>query len=170
MPITSSGSKPITDQDLGEILTLSQKGPLPKRKLLSFDTKPIAVAWMVWSVQKRNRCKNFERWCQTDIFQNSHFRRSEESNRLFRLWWNILQGRFENSGNEIRTITNDCGGSSWKTFEFSTSQNAQFRKHYQFRFLYIQSCRCFKIVRIWERLEEYIGLNRVTLTLPPNMK
>ena len=29
-PFTSSGSKPITNQDLAEILTLSQKGPLPE--------------------------------------------------------------------------------------------------------------------------------------------
>ena len=46
MPITSSGSKPITDQDLGEILTLSQKGPLPERKLLSFDRNPLQ--WPEW--------------------------------------------------------------------------------------------------------------------------
>ena len=29
-PIASSGSKPMTNQDLAEILTLSQKGPLPE--------------------------------------------------------------------------------------------------------------------------------------------
>ena len=36
-PITSSGSKLITNQDLAEILTLSHKGPFPERKLSSFD-------------------------------------------------------------------------------------------------------------------------------------
>ena len=36
-PITSSGSKPITNQDLDEILTLSLKSPLPEWKLSSYD-------------------------------------------------------------------------------------------------------------------------------------
>ena len=40
-PFTSSGSKPITNQDLAEILTLSQKGPLPEWKLSSFDGNPL---------------------------------------------------------------------------------------------------------------------------------
>ena len=45
-PITSSGSKPITDQGLAEILTPSQKGPLPEWKLSSFDGNPLQ--WPVW--------------------------------------------------------------------------------------------------------------------------
>ena len=58
--ITSSGSKPITNQDLAEILTLSQKGPLPEWKLSSFDGNPLQ--WPEWflSVQKCNRCKCFK--------------------------------------------------------------------------------------------------------------
>ena len=45
-PITSSDSKPITNQDLAEILTLSQKGPLPGWKLSSFDGNPLQ--WPEW--------------------------------------------------------------------------------------------------------------------------
>ena len=45
-PFTSSGSKPITNQDLAEILTLSQKGPLPEWKLSSFDGNPLQ--WPEW--------------------------------------------------------------------------------------------------------------------------
>ena len=45
-PFTSSGSKPITNQDLAEILTLSQKGPLPEWKLSSFDENPLQ--WPEW--------------------------------------------------------------------------------------------------------------------------
>ena len=48
-PITSSGSKPITNQDLAEILTLSQKGPLPEWKLSSFDGNPLQ--WPEWFSQ-----------------------------------------------------------------------------------------------------------------------
>ena len=51
---------------------------------------------------------------------------------------------------------NDCGGSSRKAFEILLSQKAQFTKHYQFCFMYTQSHRCFKIVRLSLRLEEYI--------------
>ena len=45
-PIMSSGSKPITNQDLAEILTLSQKGSLPEWKLSSFDGSPLQ--WPEW--------------------------------------------------------------------------------------------------------------------------
>ena len=45
-PFTSSNSKPITNQDLAEILTLSQKGPLPEWKLSSFDGNPLQ--WPEW--------------------------------------------------------------------------------------------------------------------------
>ena len=45
-PFTSSGSKPITNQDLAEILTLSQKGPLPEWKLSFFDGNPLQ--WPEW--------------------------------------------------------------------------------------------------------------------------
>ena len=45
-PFTASSSKPITNQDLVEILTLSQKGPLPERKLSSFDGNPLQ--WPEW--------------------------------------------------------------------------------------------------------------------------
>ena len=45
-PITSSGSKPIINQDLVEILKLSQKGPLPEWKLSSFDGNPLE--WPEW--------------------------------------------------------------------------------------------------------------------------
>ena len=72
-------------------------------------------------------------------------------------------------GVEIRKTTNDCGGSSWQTFVFSLSQNAQFRKHYQFRFLYIQSCRCFQIVSNEYDLKSSSVLNQVSKLLP-NMK
>ena len=40
-PFTSSSSKPIIKQDPAEILTLSQKGPLPEWKLSSFDGNPL---------------------------------------------------------------------------------------------------------------------------------
>ena len=46
---TSSGSKPITNQDLAEILTLSQKGPLPEWKLSCFDGNPLQ--WPEWFCQ-----------------------------------------------------------------------------------------------------------------------
>ena len=39
-PIMSWSSKPITDQDLAETLTLSQKDRLPDWKLSSFDKNP----------------------------------------------------------------------------------------------------------------------------------
>ena len=45
-PFTSSGSKPITNQDLAEILTLSQKGPLPEGNLSSFDGN--LLQWPEW--------------------------------------------------------------------------------------------------------------------------
>ena len=45
-PFTSSSSKPITNQDLAEILSLSQKGPLPEWKLSSFDGNPLQ--WPEW--------------------------------------------------------------------------------------------------------------------------
>ena len=45
-PFTSPGSKPITNQDLAKILTLSQKGPLPEWKLSSFDGNPLQ--WPEW--------------------------------------------------------------------------------------------------------------------------
>ena len=45
-PFTSSGSKAITNKDLAEILTLSQKGPLPEWKLSSFDGNPLQ--WPEW--------------------------------------------------------------------------------------------------------------------------
>ena len=45
-PITSSGSKPITNQDLAEILTLSQKSDLPEWKLSSLDGNPLQ--WPEW--------------------------------------------------------------------------------------------------------------------------
>ena len=45
-PFTSSGSEPIANQDLAEILTLSQKGPLPEWKLSSFDGNPLQ--WPEW--------------------------------------------------------------------------------------------------------------------------
>ena len=45
-PFMSSGSKPITNQDLAEILTLSQKGPLPEWKLSSFDGN--LLQWPEW--------------------------------------------------------------------------------------------------------------------------
>ena len=45
-PITSSGSKQITNQDLAEILTLSQRGSLPEGKLSSFDENPLQ--WPEW--------------------------------------------------------------------------------------------------------------------------
>ena len=45
-PITSSGSKLITYQDLAEGLTLSQKGPLPEWKLSSFDGN--LLQWPEW--------------------------------------------------------------------------------------------------------------------------
>ena len=45
-PITSSGSRPITNQDLAKILTLSQKDPLPEWKLSSFDVNPLQ--WPDW--------------------------------------------------------------------------------------------------------------------------
>ena len=45
-PFTSSSSKPITNQDLAEILTLSQKGTLPEWKLSSFDGNPLQ--WPEW--------------------------------------------------------------------------------------------------------------------------
>ena len=45
-PITSSCSKPISNQDLAEILTLSQKGPLPEWKLSSFDGN--LLQWPEW--------------------------------------------------------------------------------------------------------------------------
>ena len=45
-PITSSGSKPITNQDLAAILTLSQKDPLPGWKLSSFDGNHLQ--WPEW--------------------------------------------------------------------------------------------------------------------------
>ena len=49
-PITSSSSKPIFNEDLAEVLTLSQKGPLPEWKLSSFDGKPL---WLVESTSTR---------------------------------------------------------------------------------------------------------------------
>ena len=49
---TSLGSKPITNQDLAEILTLSQKGPLPEWKLSSFDGNPLQ--WPEWFGQFKN--------------------------------------------------------------------------------------------------------------------
>ena len=54
---TSSGCKPITNQDLAEILTLSQKGTLPEWKLSSFDGKCLLglndlVSSKVQSMQK----------------------------------------------------------------------------------------------------------------------
>ena len=51
-PFTSSGSKPITNQGLAEILTLSQKGPLPEWKLSSFDGNPLQ--WPKWFGQFKN--------------------------------------------------------------------------------------------------------------------
>ena len=45
-PITSSGSKPITYQDLAKILTMNRKGPLPEWKLSSFDGSPLQ--WLEW--------------------------------------------------------------------------------------------------------------------------
>ena len=46
VPITPLGSKPITNQALAGILTLSQKGPLPEWKLSSFDENPLQ--WPGW--------------------------------------------------------------------------------------------------------------------------
>ena len=51
-PITSSGNKSITNQDLAEILTLSQKCPLPEWNLSSFDGNPFQ--WPLWFVQFRS--------------------------------------------------------------------------------------------------------------------
>ena len=51
-PVTSSGSKPITNQDLAEILTLKQKGPLPEWKLSIFDGSPLQ--WPEWFGQFKN--------------------------------------------------------------------------------------------------------------------
>ena len=51
-PITSSDSKPITNQDLAEILTLSQKGPLPEWKQSSFDGNPLQ--WPEWFGQLKS--------------------------------------------------------------------------------------------------------------------
>ena len=45
-PFMSSCSKPITNQDLAEILTLSQKDPLAECKLSSFDGNPLQ--WPEW--------------------------------------------------------------------------------------------------------------------------
>ena len=49
---TSSGSKPITNQDLAEILTMSQKGPLPEWKLSSFEGNPLQ--WPEWFGQVKS--------------------------------------------------------------------------------------------------------------------
>ena len=48
-PITSSGSKSITNQDLADILTLRQNGPLPEWKLSSSDGNPLQ--WPEWCGQ-----------------------------------------------------------------------------------------------------------------------
>ena len=45
-PTPSSSSKPITNQDLAEILTLCQKGPLPEWKVSSFDG--YLLQWPEW--------------------------------------------------------------------------------------------------------------------------
>ena len=51
-PITPSGSKPITNQDLTEILTLSQRVYLLQWKLSSFDGNPLQ--WLEWFCQFKN--------------------------------------------------------------------------------------------------------------------
>ena len=51
-PVTSSGSKLVTNQDLAEILTLSKKGPLPEWKMSSFDGNPLQ--WPEWFGQFRS--------------------------------------------------------------------------------------------------------------------
>ena len=55
---------------------------------------------------------------EKDISQNPRVRRSEDCNCRVRIQWNIVQGRFQISGEEIRTVTNDCGDSSLNFFKF----------------------------------------------------
>ena len=52
-PFTSSGSKPITNQHLAKILTLSQKSPLPYWKMSSFDGIPLQ--WPEWFGQFKSQ-------------------------------------------------------------------------------------------------------------------
>ena len=59
--ITSSGSKPILNQDLAEILTLSKKGPLSEWKLSSFDGTSCRRGGLSDLISSKcNRSKNYE--------------------------------------------------------------------------------------------------------------
>ena len=59
--ITSSGSKPIHNQDLAEILTLNQEGPFSEWKLSSFDGNPCRRSGLSDMISSKcNRSKNYD--------------------------------------------------------------------------------------------------------------
>ena len=79
-----------------------------------------------------------------------------------------MQRRLQNSGEEIRTVTNGCGISSRGTFNVFTSQITKFRKNFQFCFKYIQSHICFEIAKL--RFKKIFSFTQVISKLPPNKK
>ena len=163
VPITSSGSKPITNQDLNEILTLSQKVPcLSSSCLLSTEIHCSGLNGLVSS-----KLQLFAIVMSDDV-KVTHLKTLVSGKAMNAIAEFAYSGTlYKNALKFLERIfgqpKNDYGGSSRKAFELFPSQNAQFTKHYQFCLMYTQSHRCFKNVRFSLRLEEYIRFESICL-------
>ena len=154
-PIRSSGSKPITNQDLAEVLTHSQKGPLPESTNYHFIGLNAIVNWKAQPMQRLllmilnwNLSKPSFQAKRRMQLPNSHL--VEHSTRtLWRLWRGISHIH--------------------KHFISKNPHNLQLRKDYQFYFMSIQSRR-YLIAKLWIRLEEYFHVESRDFKIPPNMK
>ena len=157
-PIRSSGSKPITKQDLAEVLTLSQEGLLPESTNYYCIGLNASVNWKAQPMQRSllmilnwNLSKpSFQAKRRMQLL-NSHL--VEHSTRtLWRLW--------RGSSHSHKHL--------WWLIS-KNPHNLQLRKYYQFCFMYIQSRR-YLIAKLWILLEEYFHFESRYFKIPPNMK